>query len=352
MIDALRPFRALAAAIRRFFARRDARKLIAQQLPRGLLPAPFRLALRVPELLEAPPGEFWTVPLGAQVVRGRPPAPLLRFAAMPPPCHLEVARSPPEPRPLVRPPLRPHLLRLVPPPATRVRDLGIARPALLRLDADLRLPPEVDPLRLAADAPSPAPARRVRPRAPLARAPVWRLRPRHFRLDPRTHQPGNEGIVPLERRDTSYRWVVPAFRRQYLDPPWMIRDHIAFLAPVTAEWFSMWWFQEFDRKPGAKDPHEQEQPEEIYWAMEHLKEQMLIRRDVKKDEEPPPEQKLAATSVGNPIATIEQVPLSALIPETEWIEIARPHLPPPTLPSAAREAYLQWRTLVDALDEK
>jgi hypothetical protein len=263
-----------------------------------------------------------------------------------------VVRPPAEPRPLVKPPLRPHLLRLVPPPATLVRDLGIARPELLRLDADLRLPPEVDPLRVVTDAPSPVPVRRVRPRTPLARAPVWRVQPSHFRLDPRTYQPGNEGIVPLERRDTSYRWVVPAFRRQYLDPPWMIRDRVAFLAPVSAEWFSMWWFQEFDRKPGAKDPRAQQQPEEIYWAMEHLKEQMLIRRDVKKDEEPPPVQKFVASEVGNPIASIEQVPLSALIPKTEWIEVALPDLPLPTVPPVAREAYLQWRTLVDSLEER
>src|SRR5258708_40097380 len=151
---------------------------MAQQLPRGLLPAPFRLALRVPELLEAPPSEFWTVQLGAQVVRGRPPARLLRFAAMPPPRRLEVARPPPEPLPLVRPPLRPRLLRLVRLPATRVRDLGIARPALLRLHADLRLPPGGDPPRPAARAPTPGPARPPRPRAPPARAPVWGAAPR------------------------------------------------------------------------------------------------------------------------------------------------------------------------------
>lgn len=317
MIDALRPFRALAAAIRRFFARRDARKLIAQQLPRGLLPAPFRLALRVPGLLEAPAGEFWTVPLGARVVRGQLPARLLRLAAMPAP----------------------------------QRRLDVARPELLRLDADLRLPPEVDPLRIATDAPSPTPVRRFPPRAPLARAPVWRLRPRHFRLDPRTHQPGNEGIVPLERRDPSYRWVVPAFRRQYLEPPWMIRDHIAFLAPIMAEWFSMWWFQEFDCTLGAKDPRQQEQPKEIAWALEHVKEQMLIRRDVKKDDEPPSEQKLVAPELGNPIG-IAPVTFSALVPKTEWIETALPDMPPPTVPPVAREAYLQWRTLVDSLEER
>src|SRR5258708_34595543 len=103
---------------------------MAQQLPRGLLPAPFRLALRVPELLEAPPSEFWTVQLGAQGGRGRPPARPLRFAAIPPPRRLEVARPPPEPLPLGRPPLRPRLLRRVRRPATRVPHRSSAPPAL------------------------------------------------------------------------------------------------------------------------------------------------------------------------------------------------------------------------------
>ena len=35
----------------------------------------------------------------------------------------------------------------------------------------------------------------------------------------------------------------------------------------------------------------------------------------------------------------------------EWIGAAKP-LPPPTVPRMAREAYLQWRTLVDALEER
>src|SRR5207302_8043246 len=44
-------FRALLAAVRRYFSRRAAQKLLAEQLPKGLLPTPFRLALRVPVAL-------------------------------------------------------------------------------------------------------------------------------------------------------------------------------------------------------------------------------------------------------------------------------------------------------------
>src|SRR5437867_2675094 len=75
-------FRSLLAAIRRFFSRRAARRLIAEHLPKGLLPAPFRLALRIPRALDdAPPGEFWTLPLGAQAIRGTKPSPLFPHAA-------------------------------------------------------------------------------------------------------------------------------------------------------------------------------------------------------------------------------------------------------------------------------
>ena len=84
MIDPLRPFRALFGAVRRFFSHRAARRLLALQLPRGLLLAapqqPFRTALRVPIALDAPPGEYWTLPLGAQAIRGVRPARLLRLA--------------------------------------------------------------------------------------------------------------------------------------------------------------------------------------------------------------------------------------------------------------------------------
>jgi hypothetical protein len=314
-------FRKLIAALRRFFSRRAARKLLTQQLPRGL-PAPqrpFQLALRVPRLLDAPPGEFWTLPLGAQAIRGQRPARLLRLAALPPP----------------------------------LRDLGIAQPACFRLDGEFRLPPEVDPLRISSDAPSPAPVRRVRPRTPLPRAPVWRLRPRNFRLDAGTLRPANEGIVPLEPRDTTFRWVRPAFRSRYLDTPWMARQRF-FQAQHPVELFTAWWFQWVREAPGGKYPatfrnrHERE----LWNQMEKVKEQMLIRRDVKKDEHPPGVPQLIVREIGLQIASHKPPEdLAELIPGKEWIEPVR--MPPPLeWENDLREVVLQWRTLVNALEER
>ncbi len=95
--------------------------------------------------------------MGADAIRGRRPARLLRLAALPePPQRLDVVR-PHQVRVLLSRIRVPELLELVPPLETRVRPLGVARPDKLRLDADLRLPVEIDPLRLASDAPSPAP---------------------------------------------------------------------------------------------------------------------------------------------------------------------------------------------------
>jgi hypothetical protein len=347
-------FRALIAAIRRFFSRRAARKLLAEKLPRGLpAPAlPFRLALRVPRALEPPEGEFWTLPLGAEAVRGRPPARLFRLAALPPaPLRLDVLRVPPELPPLVAPPLAPELLAPPPPLESALRDLGVARPGHFRLDSELRLPTEVDPLRIASDAPPPARVRHVRPRTPLARAPVWRLRPRNFRLDSRTHKPANEGIVPLETRDPSYRWVPEAFRRRYLEMPWMARDRIAFLGPRPVEWFTIWWFKMLDRHPGPKDPRVIGIRKEMEWWLEAVKEQMLIRRDVKKDEEPPEQQSFTRDTIGVQISSFEAPKLPALIPEKEWFEAAE-MLPPATQETGIREAYLQWRTLMEALGDR
>ena len=352
MIGALR---ALVHRVHRFFSRRAARRLVAQQLPKGLHPAPaipFRTSLRVPLALDdAPQGEFWTLPLGAAAIRGRAPSRLFRLAALPlPPQRLDVLR--PRGAQILSPPVRlPRLLALVPPIATRVRDLGAARPGRFRLDAELRLPVEIDPPRLTSDAGPPAPPRRVRPRTPIARAPLDRLRARNFRLDPRSGQPGNVGILPLQPRDTTGRWVLPAFRREKVDLPWMAGERISFLGPLQYEWFLMWWDAFQSRRPGAKEPYPYLLSEELDFALEAVKEQMLIRRDVKKDENPPAEQEFYVIEVGHPIAALDTPPISELVPKKEWIERAAA-LPPPTVDRAAREAYLQWRTLVDALEER
>jgi hypothetical protein len=231
------------------------------------------------------------------------------------------------------------------------RRLEVLRPRNLRLDAELKLPIEVDPLRLFSDAQPPAGERRVRPRTPLARSPVQRLRLRNFRLDPQTGQPANEGIVPLERRPTTWRWVLPAFRREKVELPWMAQERISFLGPLQYEWFLMWWDAVQSSRPGAKEPYPYWLTEELDYALETVKEQMLIRRDVKKDENPPEEPDLYIIEVGQPIAAFEAPQLTELVPQKEWIGSALT-LSPPVFSQASREAYLQWRTLVDALEER
>jgi hypothetical protein len=253
--------RALLAVLRRFFSRLQARRLIARQLPRGL--AEVRLALRAPAG-EPPPGEFWTAPLA-----GRPPAPLLRLSALPPP------------------------------------------PAQLEV-----------------------------------------VQPRNFRLDPRTHAPANESIVP-EPGDPAYRWIAPEFRRRHLELPWMARDRLRFLGPMPAEWFLMWWDQTVEESLGPGEPDAWERPEEVDWALDECKEQMLIRRDVVKDEQPPAEQEMSAPQMEHPLVAWDPLPLPQLVPRKEWVQIAdaRALAPSLSVERQSREAYLQWRTLMDALDE-
>jgi hypothetical protein len=243
--------RAILAALRRYFSRRAARKLVAQQLPRGLGPALLPLAqLRLPVLL---------------------------------------------------------------------------------------------------DLPHPLPSR-----TPLARAPLERLNPRKFRLDPRTRSPANEGIVPLGRSDPSYRWVLPEFRRRYIDLPWMAQDRIRFLGPMQAEWFLMWWEGTVQENLGPREPLDWERPDDVDWAMDTCKEQMLIRRDVVKDEEAPAEQAWSAFAVEHPLLAWDPVPLPQLPPPKKWVEIADPQALVPRLTHGrmSREAYLQWRTLMDSLTER
>src|SRR5216683_2470717 len=133
---------ALLDWIRAFLGRLRARALLKQRLPRGPTAPALRTALRTPA--DPAPGEYETVLLGAQIVRGAGPRRLLRLAALPP---------------------------LLP-------EFSGVRPDRFRLDGDLRLPHERGAARTAADLPPPAPARGPpRPRTPLARAPISRVDP-------------------------------------------------------------------------------------------------------------------------------------------------------------------------------
>jgi hypothetical protein len=266
------PLQALFAAVRRFWARRAARRLLAAGLPRGLpgsLQKPL-LALRPSPLPAMDEASFHGLPFGAAAIRGKPPPLLLRLSALP-----------------------------------RAPGLGVARPSVFRLDAELRPPAESDPLRTSSDA------------APL-----------------------------------TWRWVRPDFRREIVDLPWMARDRIAFLAPRPVEWFTMWWLERQARTAGGRDAVPYELPRELDWALEHCKEQMLIRRDVKKDETALEPGRLVAADVGFSMTAVEDVPLTALIEKPEWIEPF--DMTPQDLPfePRARAAYLQWRTLLNSLADR
>jgi len=177
--------------------------------------------------------------------------------------------------------------------------------------------------------------------------------PRKLRVDPGTLAPANERILPLHRVDPAFRWVLPAFRRRYLDLPWMAQDRIRFLGPMHAEWFLMWWDENVQEGLGPGQPSEWQRPDEVDWAMDTCKEQLLIRRDVAKDEEAPQEQPWSAPEIGHPLIAWDPVPLPQLVPPKEWVEIADPQAlaARPRVDRSTREAYLQWRTLMDSLGD-
>ena len=228
----------------------------------------------------------------------------------------------------------------------------MARPGRLRLDDAFTLPPERDPTVTAFDRLSPAPQRRVRPRTPLARAPLSRLALRAFRLDPRTGAPANEGIIALERSSPEYWWIPAAIRAAVLDPRWMQRNRFRFLGPTTSEWFVIWWDQHSRKKPGARTALDYVQPDGLYWMMKECKEQMLIRRDVKKDEQPPPEHEFFYVEQGVAIFQAEPPAIVELVPAKTWVELARLEYAVDLESRPAQEAYIQWRTLVGALEER
>ena len=77
------------------------------------------------------------------------------------------------------------------------------------------------------------------------------------------------------------------------------------------------------------------------------------RRDVVKDEQPPAEQEMSAPQMEHPLAAWDPVPLPKLVPQKEWVQTTDPRALAPSLSDErqSREAYLRWRTLMDALDE-
>ncbi len=312
----MRILAALFSWLRRFVGRRRARALLAQRLPRGLTAPALRPALRAP--IDPAPDEYGTLLLGAEVVRGAAPRRLLRLAALPP--------------------AQPGSSAL--------------RPDRFRLDGDMRLPPERDAARTVADLPPPAPPRRpTRPRTPLPRAPISRVDPRAFRLDPRALTLANEDGIPLEPVRLEQTWLRPSFRRELVDPPWMASQRVWGLAPLQAEWFASWWAEHRSRRAGAGEPRVRQPPGRLAELLEQVKEQMLIRSDVAKDEQPPEAARFAAKKAQPPIAAHAPPEVAQLIPPKAWLGGPLPWPPLPLTTRHSDEAYFQWRTLMDALGE-
>jgi hypothetical protein len=310
----MRILAALLSWVRRFASRRRARALLAQQLPRGLTAPVLRPALRAPASTAG--GEYGTLLLGAQVVRGAAPHRLLRLAALP--------RALPE--------------------------FSVVRPDRFRLDGDLRLPPERDAARTAADLPPPVPPREPpRPRTPLARAPISRVDPRAFRLDGRDFTLANEEGIPLEPPTVEHVWLHPVLRRAVIDPRWMASRPPFGVAPLAAEWFASWWTEHKSAKGGAGEPKARQPPAALAEWMEDVKEQMLIRRDVPKDEDPPARAPFKPNEAQRPIAAHAAPEIAGLIPQKTWVDGALHWPEPPAASLQSTDVYFEWRTLIDAL---
>jgi hypothetical protein len=304
----MRLLTALFAWIRALLGRRRARRLLAQRLPRGLLAPTLRPALRAPT--DPAPGEYETVLLGAQIVRGAAPRRLLRLAALPP---------------------------LLP-------EFSGVRPDRFRLDGDLRLPHERGAARTAADLPPPAPTRAPpRPRTPLARAPISRVDPRAFRLD------ANQEGIPLEAAGIEHVWLHPVLRRAVVEPRWMASRRPFGVAPLAAEWFAWWWSQHKAARQGGASPKLRRPPARLAEWMEEVKEQMLIRRDVAKDEAPPDPARYKRNQAPRPIAAHQSPQVSQLVPAKAWAGGPLPRRFAPAASLQSSDAYFEWRTLMDAL---
>ena len=239
--------------------------LVRQRLPRGVAASRLRPALRAPH---DPSGDgFETVQLGAQVVRGAAPRPLLRLRA-----------------------LRQH-------------------------------------------------------------SPVSLVDPRAFRLDPSTLTWANEDGIPVATGLFEHGWLDPAFRRDVLDRGWISSRPIFGLAPLQPEWFASWWWQHKARPVGANGPRNFETPPDLPELMQRVKEQMLIRRDVGKDENPPKPASLERSGAEPLISLHARTDMTELVPAKEWPDGAPPREPAISPSSATDEAYQQWRVLMDALGE-
>ena len=309
--------------------------------------------------LARPPRSDTLVFLEAIARHALPPRPQVEFGvARPRPFGLDQEFAPArlaESASLEHPALpvpRPLAVRTAP----RMLELGAALPARFGLDGDGRVASEREPLLLSSGrAAPPRPGRWLRPRAPLAKAPLWRLRLQNFRIDPATGAPANEGIVASYAPPPRAGFLIPAFDREFCQARWMARSWILFLSALPVELFAWWWLIERLAKSGANLPVESIQPEDISYRVFHdNREQMLIRRDVVRDQEGPGLSTFEIYESKPQIlehASLKR--LDQLIPKQEWVvklSIATEPVFDESRP--VFDAYVQWRTLVNGLEER
>jgi hypothetical protein len=229
-----------------------------------------------------------------------------------------------------------------------------------RLHAAIRLPREVDAdafttVQLGAQVVRGEPPRTLLrlPALPPPPPDLGKARPDRFRLDEDLRLPP-ERDAALDRRAVDHRWLNPALKREKVDLPWMAQNRLDGLAPRPVEWFVLWWEGTARRRAGAQEAKPWPVPDELYWLMQRVKEQMLIRRDVVKDEQAPSAAELSAEVIGHPLVAWEAPPLTDLVPAKEWVEVADPRAlaGAPQFEQAPRDAHLRWRTVVDSLVER
>ena len=352
-------FAALLLSLRRRWSRFRARRLLAEGLPkaRALLESGQLRAEIRPAFRELPPPPAIEVPLAALPKpptrldrlrlrafllddEARPsmlaePLPLLDGRRFQP---ARVPRQRPEPRPI---------------------ESGAARPDKLGLDEQGRPPAAREQPELSAERPPPPrPGRLLRPRLPLPRAPIrWQLDWRAFRADRRDGALANEGLIE-PRPDPALRWLLATFRAEIVEARWLER-RFRWPPPTDVEWFLHWLHERDERRsPGGKEPLPRHRPKEIDWLLwQYNKEQMLIRRDVPKDEDPPKEPRNWVVHVENPgIGGKPAVDVSGLVKKDDWIVVSlqalREFAGSPLPGQTFAEPMRQRRELLRALEDR
>ena len=214
-------------------------------------------------------------------------------------------------------------------PAPRPIEAGAARPDKLGLD-EAGLPPSArEPPPLSTDRePPPRAGRYLEARLPLPRAPIrFQLDWRAFRGDPVDGRLANEELV-LPRPDVFGVWLLPTFYGEVVEVR-HLETRFLWPPPLDLEWY-LHWLQErrVRRMPGGKEAAVGEPPEDIAWCLDVCKEQMLIRRDVPKDEQPPVEPPSWTVYANNPgILVKPRIDFSEFMKPKEWIETSLATLP-------------------------